>query len=149
MNTFEPPIDPLEERLRQVAPTPPSAALLARLTTTRPATVVHRRTVWWWRVAVPLAAAAAIVMVVRMVWIAPHKTVGPVVFEDRFRPVEREEYVFGGRELGIYHAPDGRAYRLVETLGVNRQVWENVADRTRVEHAFPEQRLALVSMKTY
>ena len=50
---------------------------------------------------------------------------------------------------GIYHAPDGRAYRLVETLGVNRQVWENVADRTRVEHAFPEQRLALVSMKTY
>lgn len=146
-------IEQFEKRLKSLTPAPPSAALLEQLAATRPAPAMPAPhgtdwRAWFVKIAIPLAAAACAAIAVRHFLMNQRPLAGPIVIETRFRPVEGADYLVTGREIGVYHAPDGRAYRLLQCLGVNRQVWENVADKTRVEYAYPEQRLLLVSMKT-
>jgi hypothetical protein len=54
----------------------------------------------------------------------------------------------GARELGIYHAPDGRPYRVVQSVGFGIATWEDVKSGERRTSTVPQQQLLLVSLNT-
>ena len=162
MNT---PHDAFENELRRVKPAAPSPELMARLRATLPASTKPEPKAaplvpFWLRFALPLAAAAALVLMV-LPGRAPDKPVSRIasVTPDRMpaespvapaaRQVEASDYLLGARELGVVHAPDGKPYRVVQCVGVSKQVWENEADGRRVVKDLPHQQVLLVAMDTY
>lgn len=142
------PLEVLEQRLRQIPTAPLSDALKARLLATRP----HPRTAGRWRrLWLPLAAAAAVCVAVGLHLARPAAPTGRAEepTETVLQPVECADYLFDGHDLGIYHAPDGRPYRVVQCIGIRRQSWADAGDRTRVDYDVTEQRVLLVAMNTY
>jgi hypothetical protein len=161
------PITPSPElmaRLRATRPAPAPAwgwgALLHRVLGPRRDETPLPALAWDWRtillrVVSPLAVTMLVALAVVFHFLGrggSSRNVGtpgvkPITVQ--MRPVEEQECILGARELGVYCAPDGQVYRVVQCVEVNRQVWANTANGTRIEHAVPQQRVLLVSMNTY
>ena len=125
----------VEALLRRVKPAAPSAAFLARLQATRPAPVKAepvRRNIFS-EFSLPLAAAAVLLFTLSAAFVAhwnrpvPGASAQPVAL----LTVEQIDCVMGARELGIYHAPDGRPYRVVQSVGFGIATWEDVKSGER------------------
>lgn len=142
----------VEALLRRVQPAAPSATFLARLQATRPAPVKAApiRKSSFIGFVFPLAAAAVLLMTLSVVffkhWSRPARlaTAQPATL----RTVEQMDCVMGARELGIYHAPDGRPYRVVQSVGFGSATWEDVKSGARRTSTVPQQQLLLVSLNT-
>ena len=142
----------IEALLRTVKPVAPSAAFLARLEATRPAPVQAER-VWRKRFsdfAFPLAAAALLLFTLSAAFVAHWNRPVPGASAQAAAPrtVEQIDCVMGARELGIYHTPDGRPYRVVQSIGFGSATWEDVKSGERRTSTVPQQQLLLVSLHT-
>ena len=158
--------DDFENELRRIKPAAPSPELMARLRATLPASTRPApapqlevrpvlRVRFWLHLALPLAAAAALSL---MMLRSPAPQPGPVVPSTPIQTaavapsahqVESSDYLLGARELGIVRSPDGKPYRVVQCVGVSKQVWENETDGQRVVKDLPQQQVLLVAMDTY
>lgn len=142
----------LEQLLRGIQPAAPSADFLARLEATRPAPTqaecVQRRS--FSDFAFPLAAAALLLFTLSAAFVAHWHRPAPGAGAQTatLRAVEQIDYVLGARELGIYHAPDGRPYRVVQSIGFGCATWEDAKSGERRTSATPQQQLLLVSLNT-
>lgn len=156
-------LDAFEQKLRRIKPAEPSAGLIQKLQSSRPGPAVVSAGSGWnnfrkymFRVGVPLAAAAALLIIANRQHDreriagkggsvqAPVRVAGQQV-----RPAETVDYILGARELGICRAPDGSPYKVVQCVGLSRQVWENTGDGRRLAQTVPQQRVLLVKMNTY
>lgn len=146
MNTDD---EKFEALLRQVKPAAPSAELLERLRATRPAAPARPNII---RFILPLAAAAALVIGLTLHFSdntsAPTKTEPAVAQSATVRPVQQTDCVLGAREVGIFRAPDGRPYRVVQSVGIGSETWEDTATGERKTRTFPQQQVLLVSMNS-
>jgi len=140
MNKPDMDIEALEQRLRRVSPAKPSDALMARLQAARP---VVRRT-WRMSHAWPLATAATLCMAVGLAMYHRLTTRAQPAVVSSLKPLESADYLLGGRELGLYNAPNGQVYRIVQCVGIHRQAWKN--ESTSITCNTPEQRLLLIPM---
>jgi len=157
-------IDSFEEKLRKIKAAPPSAKLMARLQRTLPQEIkapgqtrLETPEHWNWRmiflrIATPLAASVLIILAVKHY--LPGLTVSPggivsapaQVAELQIRPVETVDCILGARKIGTYQAPNGNPYQVVQCVGLNRQVWENMKDGRRAARTTPRQQVLLISM---
>lgn len=139
--------DPLdfEQRLQQLRPAEPRPEVRTRLENIAVPARPQRTWIAALRIAAPLAAAAALVLAAVWSRPAPQKTSAPVVATPE--PVgSPAECLLGARELGIYHAPDGRPYRIVQGIAMSQEAWRDPADGRLLTRAVPQQKLLLVSM---
>jgi len=155
-------MDELEQLLHSVRPATPPGDLLKRLAATLPpepapavSLPVHALN-WkrlWLRWVTPLAVAGAAVLV--CVWHVseanrPAAMPGAALPDatTALRPVQFNDCLLGARDLGIYRAPDGRAWRVVQGIGMGQKVWEEAASGRQVKQLYPQQQLLLVGLNT-
>jgi hypothetical protein len=141
-----------EALLRQVKPAAPSAEFLERLRATRPAVPAKPARPNIIRFIIPLAAAAALVIGLTLYFSdntsAPTMAASAVAQSATVRPVQQTDCVLGAREVGIFRAPDGRPYRVVQSVGIGSETWEDTATGERKTRTFAQQQVLLVSMNS-
>ena len=146
MNLDDDSFQALENRLRAHRPAPLPPELMARLRAARPA---PRRVI-----AFPLlwtaAAAAAAIVTCTLAFHRPPPRPAPLA---RTAPADgltttSNQYLVGARKVGVWSAPDGHAYQVVQCLAVNRSVWRQPDGGERVELLEPQQRVLLLAMGT-
>lgn len=143
----------VEARLRQIKPAATSPDFLARLRATRPAPAKPANSNII-RFFIPLAAAATLVVGLSVYFSsdqnqpAPQLAAAPAENSSALRPVQQTDCVLGAREVGIYRTPEGRPYRVVESVGIGSETWEDTATGERKTRTFPQQQVLLVSMNS-
>jgi hypothetical protein len=135
-------ITKLEERLRSLRPAPVPPALLGRLHHAEP-----ERRRFALRTSVAVAAAAMIAVGVGLVhWRStPHR---PATADTSPGARSMGELVLAARDAGVWHAEDGRPYRVVHCLTAGSAVPEGLPDGTWRVRGAPRQRVLLVAMST-
>jgi hypothetical protein len=124
--------------------------LRERLAGTCPATA-RSRTLPLLTLAAAAAAAAALAVLhpgfARPV--APSRAAACRAPTPRFVSVAEQQYLWKGREVGVFQGADGRPYRVIQCAGATCQTWERNTDRLRVDRLVPGQRVLLAAMETY
>ena len=133
-----------EQQLRQWKPAPPSNDLMVRLQLARPFRPLKSGNRWWNR-ALPVATAAGIVVLVGKLH-HPPAVVPPVA---QYLPVEAENFMLGVKQVGITHTENGVPYRLLQCIGVRREIWQKTSDGSQVAVVVPQQEIILAQMDMY
>lgn len=110
--------DPLEEALKGMRPAEMPPQLMARLTAARPQPAAKRAEGLWRRWFLPLATAgcagAAALAFLQSTEGPQLPAAPPAAMIAEALPFERHEFLVGSREVGVFVAPNQRAYRVME-----------------------------------
>jgi len=144
----------LERQLRALKPAPPSNDLMVRLQRARPAGEAPRPgwMAWLLRAAVPAAAAVALALLVSL-WhpeaVKPAARTASAMPETSYEPVEARDFILGARQIGVGHTADGQPYRVLHAYGLQRAVWKNSRDGSKVATVEPQQQILLAKMDVF
>ena len=153
MNNENESMDRLEKRLKKCCPAPVSPALMNQLQTCMPLQKVPQCPSF--RFYKGLVAIAASVLLCFMVTLWSLNKTG---FQKGLRianpPVGRltvkssDNYFVGVRNVGIWSAPDGRAYKVVQGVTMNQTVIQDSGNGSELKMIEPQQQMLLVAMAT-
>jgi hypothetical protein len=147
------PLDSLEKRLKKCCTAPVSPALMNQLRTCMPLQKVtqcpSRR---FYKGLVAIAASVLLCFMVAL-W-SLNKTGLQKGLRIVDHPVGRltvkssDNYFVGVRNVGIWSAPDGRAYKVLQGVTMNQTVIQNSDNGSELKMIEPQQQVLLVAMAT-
>ncbi len=150
-----------EERLRKIKPSAPSPELMTRLKNTMPPVPAQTKHLIInfpdiLRLALPLAAAALLVVGLGIHFTktlnagkenqAASTATSP---PKELIPLQSTDCLLGAREVGVIRSPDGRPYRVVQSVGIGQETVEDPESGKLVTRMKPQQQILLVSMNTF
>ena len=153
MNKENEPMDSFERRLKKCCPAPVSPALMNRLRTCMPMQQVPQRPFRRFYKAVMAIAATVILGFLLTLWsldktgmqkglrIADHPA-------GRLTVKSSDNYFVGARNVGIWSAPDGRAFKVVQGVTLNQTVIQDSGNGSELKMIEPQQQVLLVAMAT-
>lgn len=150
MNDADEKIAELEARLRRLRPASVPPELMARLRAAAPASApaparAARFPRLWAAAAAALVACAGLFSWVR----GPRPAPPPGAAAAAVAELEAEsprEVLVGARQAGIWTAPDGRLYRVVQCLSMSRTVLHEPGKGAQVDVLEPRPRVVLLAM---
>lgn len=145
-----------EARLKSLRPAPVPPGLMARLRAACPQPAAQPRCGARFPLAWAAAAAAAVLLVCVLMPSrpVPQRQTGaaPVPAGEGtsadLTAAPSQGYIVGARSAGVWRAPDGRAYRVIQCLAVNQTVVGRSDQGAQVELLEPRQRVLLLAMKS-
>jgi hypothetical protein len=147
------PLDRLEKRLKRCCPAPVSPARMNQLRACMPMQHVPQRP--YFRVYKGLVAIAASVLLCFMATLWSLNKTGlqkRLLIADhpggRLTVKSSDNYFVGVRNVGIWSAPDGRAYKVLQGVTMNQTVIQNSENGSELKMIEPQQQVLLVAMAT-
>lgn len=153
MNKQSEPLEMLEIRLKKYRPVPVSLTLMSQLCVCMPMQNVQQRpSVRFYKGLVAIAASVLLCFMVTLwslnktglqkgVRIADHPA-------GRLTVKSSDKYFVGVRNVGIWSAPDGRAYKVVQGVTMNQTVIQDSGNGSELKMFEPQQQVLLVAMAT-
>lgn len=158
MNSENESMNRLEKRLKKCCPAPVSPALMDQLRSCMPAPNAQKRPSFQLSIRLLAIAATVIFCVLATLWSLDKQAGKSVVVQktsDRDRhPANRltvksaDKYFVGVRNVGIWSAPDGRAYKVLQGVTMNQTVIRNSDTGSELKMIEPQQQVLLVAMAT-
>jgi len=146
-------MDRLEKRLKRCCPSPVSPALMNQLRTCMPLQRAPQRPSRRFYKALMAIAATVILGFGVTLW-----SLNITGVQKGFRIVDQpagrltvkssDNYFVGVRNVGIWSAPDGRAYKVVQGVSLNQTVVQNSDNGSELKMIEPQQQVLLVAMAT-
>lgn len=153
MNNENESMDRLEKRLKKCCPAPVSPALMSQLQTCLPLQkVTQRPSSRFYKGLVAIAASVLLCFMVTL-W-SLNKTglqKGLLIADQpagRLTVKSSDNYFVGVRNVGIWSAPDGRAYKVLQGVTMNQTVIQNSSNGSELKMIEPQQQVLLVAMAT-
>lgn len=147
------PLDRLEKRLKRCCPAPVSPARMNQLRACMPMHHVPQRPSF--RFYKGLVAIAASVLLCFMVTLWSLNKTGlqkRLLIADhpggRLTVKSSDNYFVGVRNVGIWSAPDGRAYKVLQGVTMTQTVIQNSENGSELKMIEPQQQVLLVAMAT-
>jgi hypothetical protein len=146
-------MDRLEKRLKGCCPSPVSPALMNQLRTCMPQQKVAQRRPFRFYKALMAIAATVILGFGVTLWSLNITGVqkGLHIVDHpagRLTVKSSDNYFVGVRNVGIWSAPDGRAYKVVQGVSLNQTVVQNSDNGSELKMIEPQQQVLLVAMAT-
>ncbi|MEI7946343.1 MAG: hypothetical protein WCJ02_06580 [bacterium] len=146
-------MDRLEKRLKKCCPAPVSPALMSQLRTCMPLQKVTKRTSFRFYKGLVAIAASVLLCFMVTLW-SLNKTglqKGLLIADQpagRLTVKSSDNYFVGVRNVGIWSAPDGRAYKVLQGVTMNQTVIQNSENGSELKMIEPQQQVLLVAMAT-
>ena len=147
------PMDRLEKRLKKCCPAPISPALMNQLRTCMPIQNETRRPSFLFYKGLVAIAASVLLCFMATLW-SLNKTGMQKGLRIADHPASRlmvkssDNYFVGVRNLGIWSAPNGRAYKVVQGVTMNQTVIHDSGNGSELKMIEPQQQVLLVAMAT-
>ena len=158
MNNENDPIDSLEKRLKKCCPSPVSPALMGQLRSCMPAQNPQKRPSFHSSIRLLAIAATVTICVLATLWSLDKQGVQPGMVQktsntnrhpaNRLAVKSADKYLVGVRNVGIWSAPDGRAYKVLQGITMNQTVIRNPDTGSELKMIEPQQQVLLVAMAT-
>jgi len=153
MNKQNESFDRLEMRLKKCCPVPVSPALMSQLRNSMPMQNVQQHPSCRFYKGLMAIAATIICCFMATLWsltkTGVQKGLGMADHPaDRLTVKSSDNYFVGVRKIGIWSAPDGRAYKVVQGVTVNQTVIRNSGTGSELKMIEPQQQVLLVAMAT-
>lgn len=158
MNNTNETEDRIETRLKKLRPAPVSPALMKQLRQCKPQPQKQSRFHFFLNKGLLIVAAAVVICLMAVVLSLNQKTAHPkrVQADHRSRHLSAgrmtvkssDRYLLGMREVGIWSAPDGRAYKVVQGVSMNQTVLQDSGNGSELKMIEPQQRVLLLAMAT-
>jgi hypothetical protein len=153
MNNENESMDRLEKRLKKCCPAPVSPALMNQLQTCMPLQKVPQCPSFRFYKGLVAIAASVLLCFMVTLW-SLNKTGLQKGLRIANPPVGRltvkssDNYFVGVRNVGIWSAPDGRAYKVVQGVTMNQTVIQDSGNGSELKMIEPQQQMLLVAMAT-
>lgn len=149
--------DRLEKRLRGCRPAPVPPAVMSSLRSCLPPQKVQPRSACRFSKGLMAIAATGLLCFFVPLLMVKQKRECPAAQQGTFsgKPLANrltvkssDNYFLGVRNVGIWSAPDGRAYKVVQGVAVNQTVIKNSETGSELKMIEPQQRVLLLAMST-
>jgi len=158
MNNENEPMDRLEKRLKKCCPAPVSPLLMDQLRSCMPARNAQKRPSLRLSKGLMALAATVILCFMATLWSLYKKDRQSAVIQEisrsehpaasRLSVKSSDKYFVGVRNVGVWSAADGRAYKVLQGVTMNQTVIQNPDNGSELKMIEPQQQVLLVAMAT-